>query len=160
MAMRRSLKDAKESQIEPFVECMTALLYAALVVEAFINHAGEQIFPFWLPLKKKLSPTEKIEICAASKNLKIDWGARPFQSVASVMLFRNMIVHADSHAVETKHLYDSATPGNKTWHSYCKLPVAQRICEDVESMLKQMPELFAFTIPPEFLLSEGIGSNA
>jgi hypothetical protein len=75
-----ALELAKESESGRFFNCMTAILFSALCLEAYLNHLGAQKLDYWNVLKERLSPREKLDVLSRIIDYEIDYGHRPFQT--------------------------------------------------------------------------------
>ena len=158
MAAEGSLKQARKSKGDPFFECMSALLFSALAMEAFLNHAGSQILPRWDILKKKLSPKEKLDLIFAVKGIEVDWGSRPYQSFIDVIKYRNMLAHAETEDVKPEIIFSAGSSPNH-WHAFCKIEFAEKISSDISRIIKEMPLSLGFSVPPDFLLAECVAND-
>jgi hypothetical protein len=159
MAMHAALRRARAAERDPFVDCLNVLLHAALAAEAYLNHAGAQILPHWEPLKRKLSPREKLEVIAAARDISINWGAEPYQSFEEVVRFRNMVAHAETSEVIHTSLGPDAALNRSHWQTYCRLDVAERLGCNVESMIENLPGQLGLERIPAFLLAEASPSG-
>lgn len=61
-ASERFAKQAEEKEDEAWSECMAALMFSALSIEAYLNHLGPQVFKTWHKNLDKLSPEAKLAI--------------------------------------------------------------------------------------------------
>ena len=100
-ASSNALTLAKANKGENFLNYITAMVFSAFCIEAFLNHLLMQKFEFWEILKEKLNPSDKLCILAKELNINIDYSRRPFQSFKRIFKFRNLLVHA-----KTEHLHD------------------------------------------------------
>ncbi|SUS05899.1 hypothetical protein DF3PB_220036 [uncultured Defluviicoccus sp.] len=156
MAVHRSKNDLKQAKLLPFVECLNIILYSALAFEAFMNHVGAKVFPHWAPLKRKLSPLEKLEVVAAARGLEVDWGSRPYQSLAVAIAFRNDVAHAESTEIDIPLVSGEVKNKKGHWQSFCNRETALRISEDVESLIASLPNDLSVSMPKLSTLAEPI----
>ena len=138
---------------EPFIDSLNTVLHCALALEAFMNHLGAQAMPHWTPLKRKLSPVEKLETLAAHGSLQIDWSKSPYQSFKEAMTFRNLIVHAETEDVEAPGDSHEDHPQTK-WQSFCTMNRAGRILTDTKDIIANLPGQLNLESIPSFLLTE------
>ena len=89
----RALEEAKQSEKGRFYKCMISQLFSALCLEAYLNHMGNERFPFWEEIDRKLGPKEKLEIISCEIGYKINYGERPFQTFRTIFKLRNQLVH-------------------------------------------------------------------
>jgi hypothetical protein len=74
-------------------------VFSAFSLEAFLNHLGQRVTPFWSSVELKLSPVEKLEVLLKVLNLQVDFGKRPFQTFKSMMKFRNALAHGKTQTL-------------------------------------------------------------
>ena len=137
---------------EPLTESLNTILHCALALEAYLNHVGAGAMPCWTPLKKKLSPNEKVEVLAAHLGIPVDWGKMPYQSLAKAFAFRNLIVHAETETVELP-VADTRSAEAK-WQAYCKPKIADRVLADTWRFIKEFKGPDAVRQIPSFILAE------
>jgi len=95
-----ALNRAKTTEEGSFYSCMTAELFSAFCLEAYLNHLGSQKIPYWESVEKKLGPREKLGIICYEIGLKPDFGSRPFQSFRVLFQLRNSLVHGKTEYLE------------------------------------------------------------
>jgi hypothetical protein len=155
MAATRAMARVQASEAVPedtLVDRINAVLYCALTLEAFLNHVGAESMPLWRPLKRKLSPLEKLEVLAAHHKIHISWDSAPYQSFAAAMMFRNLIVHAETETVEgaVTSPYDQVIP---KWQTLCTASQSRRILADTKRILEDLPAQMGLTAIPAFTLA-------
>ena len=94
------LDNAREQRNGCSYEFMTVILLAAFKLEAYLNHVGELLFPYWNEMES-LSIRSKLEIIRQHVGLPNTNGARPFQTITPLFRFRNAIAHGKSEFLET-----------------------------------------------------------
>ncbi len=144
----------REKRFHPFADCLSMLVFSAMALEAFVNHLGPKVFEEWKPLKQKLSPREKLQLIAEVRGIRIDWGSRPYQAVHEIIRFRNAVAHAESSEVDEDVVSGQAPARAAHWQSYCEREVAERLCADIERVIKELPPLLGIEMPRENLLAE------
>jgi hypothetical protein len=155
-AAGEALERAEQGSKPPFIDSLNTVLHCALALEAFLNHIGAQSMPHWPPLKKKLSPTEKLEVLAAHYGFSISWEHSPYQSFSDAMAFRNLIVHAETEIVQAPKSAKKRELPHAKWQSYCTISKARRILADTRTIVQELPQLTGVEPIPSFLLSEAI----
>ena len=145
IAAVESLKQAKNNEEGRFYACMTAELFSAFCVEAFLNYFGEQKVSHWEKLEKKLSPTEKLEIICDEINLRIDFEKRPFQSFVLMFKLRNLMVHGKTEQLfkaEMQHIGKNNRPylPETKWESLINLKTAIKFTEDTQNIFEAIRE--------------------
>jgi hypothetical protein len=135
------------------VESMSVVLFSALAMEAFLNHLGPLIIPHWTPLKRKLSPSEKLEVILSQRSVSIGWSRSPYQSFETAFRFRNLIAHAETERITLENMPEIAPEAK--WQEYCKLSVAERILKDTVTIFRTLPSQVGVCIESaEFVLAE------
>jgi hypothetical protein len=79
-----------------FDALLGSMLFTALGLEAFLNHVGALMLPYWDILEASLRPREKLEVIAMALDYSIDFGRMPFQAFGEIFSFRNDVVHTKS----------------------------------------------------------------
>jgi hypothetical protein len=96
-----TLNTAKENEKGSYLNLMASTVFSAFTIEAYLNHLGEEIIPFWSIIERNLSPYKKLEVIAMQLRKNIDFGRRPFSSFKSIFQFRDFLAHG-----RTEHLDD------------------------------------------------------
>jgi hypothetical protein len=126
-----------------FYNCMTAELFSAFCLEAYLNHIGAQKIPYWESVEKKLGPTEKLEMICYEIGLKPDFGRRPFQSFRVLFQLRNSLVHGKTEYLEQsdeQFLEDEEQPKllDIKWKSLINLDTANQFSEDTKEIIEKI----------------------
>jgi hypothetical protein len=123
---------------------MTSMLFCAFTIEAFLNHLLEITFPlFWEPLKRGLRIREKLDVLTAHFSFEPDFKQRPFQTLAKIFWFRNLLVHAKTETLITEGefiLEDGASfpePLAK-WEELLTIDHARRFLDDTKKIVTQI----------------------
>jgi hypothetical protein len=94
-AARVTLSQAQDSEENRLYNCMGAIVFAAFLMEAYLNHIGERLLEYWDDqIKKNLGIENKLKIIAHELDLETDYSRRPFQSFSTIFKFRNHMAHA------------------------------------------------------------------
>ena len=94
----RSLYQSALDHPEGSSHCrVSAVLFSAFAVEAYLNHIGEDQLPFWEFVERKLSWSDKLRLIGSQFGLNIEDGKRPFQTVKKVFAFRDKLAHGKTH---------------------------------------------------------------
>jgi hypothetical protein len=125
-------------------DCLTALLFSALALEAFFNALGTGIVRGWPLLERKLVSQEKLDFLAQRLEYKPDFGSRPFQTIRALMRFRNAVVHAKPERTvrevegEGDEICRQLDP---EWVKMCGVGWAERAVKDVDTVMNLLFEL-------------------
>jgi hypothetical protein len=138
-----ALEDAKESERGSYFNLMTSLVFSAFTLEAYLNHLGAKIIPFWLTIERNLSPAKKLEIIAVQLAKPIDYGRRPFQSFKVIFQLRDFLAHG-----RTEHLTEKSiqflSDGDKPelpkakWQRQVTIENVQRYCDDTKEIIEYL----------------------
>jgi hypothetical protein len=147
---------------------LSSIVLTAFTLEAYLNHVGARTFDCWKHLDR-LSPLSKLELLCETLGVKFEDGpgARPLQTVAKLLDFRNTIAHGRSEEIKGKpevRLADDrldAYLGQQPLTSW-ERPIqnadfALRAREDVEAVLTKLQE--ARTDEKEYLFTFGMGAH-
>lgn len=136
-----AMKRAKESKEGEFFECITAMVFSAFCLEAYLNHLGALKIGYWDVLKERLRPYEKLQVLSHVMGYDIDYGRRPFQTLRSIFTFRNQLVHATTEHLSVEAEIPAAeelpTP-LAGWEESVTLGMAERFLDDAEAMIKEL----------------------
>ena len=122
---------------------MTVILLAAFKLEAYLNHVGERLFPYWNEMES-LSIKSKLEIIRQHVGLPNTNGERPFQTITPLFRFRNAIAHGKSEFLET----DTEETGTieelrrrkplTKWEEWNTLEFAERATSDINDVIEAL----------------------
>lgn len=132
-----ALQDGQErGQLSYF---MNSLVMSAFCLEAYLNFAGEEIFPYWNHMER-LSVSDKLGVICAHLQIEVDFGKRPYQSLKQVWWFRDRMAHARTEIVEEEWKQLAGTPIDRDfpqtqWEKLCNFETSTRVIEDVEQVI-------------------------
>ena len=112
------------------------------VCEAYLNHLGNLKFSFWAEIES-IKVMDKFAVLCKYLGLSLDFSRRPYQTLGSLLKFRNAIAHGRSQVLEeTKDVSSQDDPHSHIpkahWEEYCTLANAQRAKEDVSQVIKEL----------------------
>jgi len=119
-------------------DCLTAVLFSALTLEAFLNALGTGVVRGWDQLERKLAPQEKLGFLAKRLKYEPDFGSRPFQTFTALMAFRNDVVHAkpETTAGEVEgEGHDVCQQLETEWEKMCTVGWAERAIKDTDAIM-------------------------
>jgi hypothetical protein len=94
-----TLDSAINSKKGSYLNLIASAVFSAFTIEAYLNHLGEEIIPFWPIVERSLGPSDKLELIAMQLRKHINYGRRPFRSFKPIFQFRNFLAHG-----RTEHL--------------------------------------------------------
>ena len=143
IAARDALKQAEKAESGALYFCMMAGVFSAFTVEAFLNHLGRSKVPDWDKKERKLSPSQKLQLLASSRGWALDFGKRPFQTFGSMLSLRDSLAHGKTEEVAADLVMrrpptdDDRWP-QPNWKKLCTVPIAKRMVEDAEAIVKDL----------------------
>jgi hypothetical protein len=157
MAAQSAHIRASENNSDKLVDYLSVNLFCALAIEAHLNHVGPQVMKHWSPLKKKLSPKEKLEVLLAERGQSVDFSRSPYQSFIKVFQFRNAVAHAETEVLQFE-MNDTPHESPQTdWQKLCEKSASERILEDTVKIIASLPTALGLgDQTPAFLLSETV----
>jgi hypothetical protein len=138
------LENAREQREGWLYECMASILISAFKVEAYINHAGKALFPYWdemdrLPVKSKLN------IIRSHLGMDTKDGQRPFQTLHDLFEFRNDLAHCRDEILDPPESIEEGDVEEirrkypqTSWESKCTVEFAERANKDTEDIIKEL----------------------
>ncbi|WP_040886507.1 hypothetical protein [Marinobacter santoriniensis] len=115
-----------------FYQYMASLVFSAFTLEAYLNHLGFQVIGYWNHIES-LSPIKKLDILSEVTGAKFEKGARPHQTVAELLRFRNEMAHGKSRFPS-----QIGGPDDPWWLEYCNEENASRAREAVEQIINTL----------------------
>lgn len=139
----RGLRQAKTTEEGSFYNCLTAELFSAFSLEAYLNHLGVQKLPYWESVERKLGPNGKLKIICHELDLKPNFGTRPFQSFRILFQLRNSFVHGKTEYLEMNDeqslkVREKPKMPKTKWQSLINLDMAIQFTEDTQKMIKTL----------------------
>jgi hypothetical protein len=160
---REALRRAQQNAGGHFYSCMTAGVFAAFTVEAFLNHLGQLRVREWDALERKLGPREKLLLLQQLLHLSVDHSKRPFQTLRDMLRLRDSVAHGKTETVTTDLVVedpqdDSARYPEPDWKKLCAISSVARMVEDAEAIVRNLSEQLGWEGYP--LDSTGHGSTS
>ena len=140
---RRELDQANAQPAGRGFFLISAGVFVAFTAEAFLNDLGSRVIPSWSQLQR-LDPREKAEVLNIELfNNKVDWSARPFQSVAAALGFRRALAHAHAETLpfdqgRTADHKETDVPRTRrtAWQEHCDIATIQQWITDVRLVIE------------------------
>lgn len=146
------LEMAKNTEEGRFYNCLTAMLYSAFCLEAYLNHLGNLEMPNWNKVERK-SPMEKLNLLVEKRSYSPNFNERPFKTFGEIFEFRKKIVHGKTEHLKTEEIRDGEVSGKPPmlmtlWEGLTTLEMATCFVEDSASMISKLHPIFGFTTNP------------
>ncbi len=136
-----ALEQAEASEEGRFYNCMSSIILSAFCMEAYLNHIGSELLPYWDDeIKKGLSIQNKLKIVCHHVNLVPDFSRRPFQSFKQIVKFRNLLAHAMTEKISEKGT-QTIRNGERVkhpetwWEKQSRLQIAKRWLDDTKAII-------------------------
>lgn len=117
----------------------SSLLFSAFSIESYLNYLGEKYISFW-PEIDTIATVKKIKVACKYKNLEVNWGQRPFQTIIDLFSFRNKIVHAKPIVLTGKETLQEEDFGCfeviDSWEKYPTITNASRAKSDTIAIME------------------------
>ena len=129
-----------------FYECMATILMSAFKFEAYLNHLGVILFPYWNEMERNLAYKAKLNIIRSHLKIKKTDGERPYQTLKDLFRFRNDVVHGKSEFLtETVEEEGSIEELRRKkpltqWEKLCTIEFAKRSYKDTEKIVREIHE--------------------
>lgn len=156
-----ALKQAEGTEEGRFFNCMSSIILSAFCIEAYLNHIGSELLPYWdEDIKKGLSIKNKLTIICHHLNFAPDYSRPPFHSFKDIIKYRNLMAHAITEKVtykgtQTVRDYEKVQLPETWWEKHTNLKDAKRWLDDTESMIIEIHNATESDFPAFGLLSLG-----
>lgn len=134
------LKQAQVGEkVHQFNNCMTAMLFCALTLEAYLNYLAWKKLTCWEAVEH-LQPKEKLSLLAEISGFKPDMGRKPFQSFTVIFAFRNKVAHGKPEELSAEGVacieeHESPPMALTAWEKEVSLQNAERFVCDTVAMI-------------------------
>jgi hypothetical protein len=136
-----ALEQATATEEGRFYNCMSSIVLSAFCIEAYLNHIGSELLPYWDgEFKRDISTTNKLKIICHHLNLTLDFSGRPFQSFNLIVKYRNLLAHATTVNISyqgTQTLRDGerVKSPESWWEKHTNLRNAKQWFDDTKAMI-------------------------
>jgi len=143
------LENAQEKRDGYYYEAIASVVFSAFKFEAFLNHLGDRVLPFWSELER-LPHANKLNALATQLNVSIDRSCRPFQTLTELFRARDGLAHGKPEYIKTKAVETGTReelrrrkPQAK-WETVCNVEFAERAHRDTEQIAETLWEAAGF----------------
>jgi hypothetical protein len=161
-AAEDAISDGKADRSGSFFKWMTAAVFSAFSLEAYLNHLGAERFKCWEDLER-LPVEAKLSLILEDLGKLPDLSRRPFQTVKTLLRLRNQLAHGRTERLEEKTI-QTLSPGQRPrypavkWEALCTETYAERFHQDSMDVIRQLDEWAGHVNPFLFSLEEGFRS--
>ena len=156
-----ALEQAEKTEEGSFYNCMSSIILSAFCIEAYLNHIGSELLPYWdEEVKKGLSIKNKLKIICHQLNLSPDYSRRLFQSFRNIVKYRNLLAHATTEKISAKET-QIVSDGERVeypetwWEKHTNLKIAKRWLNHTEFMITEIHKIAKKDDIPFGILSVG-----
>ena len=138
------LEIARKGDAGCFYDYMSSLIFSSFTFEAYLNHVGQRLFPFWKDIDS-ISHRSKLNVICKQLGIKPDFSIRPYQTLRKVFKFRNAIAHGKSEFIDKN---PEAVKGEiekikrshplTEWEELCTLKNAEDAYEDISLIMNKI----------------------
>jgi hypothetical protein len=93
---------------------LSATIFTAFTLEAYLNHIGDLQIPTWSMVESKLGPNDKLDFIARTIGFDVDRGHRPFSAFRILFRIRDFFAHGKTQyyddVIEDHRPRDADTP--------------------------------------------------
>jgi hypothetical protein len=144
-----ALQAAKGTMDGRFFNSLTAMVFAAFSIEAYLNQLGTSEFPDWAKLERNKSPKQQLEMLTAKRGYSPNFSKPPFGTFDRIFAFRKKIAHGKTERVEVeeiqeRELGDQPDLPTTSWESEITLENAVSFVEDAASMIRILHPIFGY----------------
>ena len=151
-----ALEEARENEKGSYFNLMVTLVFSAFTIEAYLNHLGTKVIPFWSTIERSLSPSKKLEIIAVQLAKPIDYGRRPFQSFKSIFRLRDFLAHGRKEYVAEESIQilsdgDKPKLPEAEWQKQVTIENVQRYFDDTKEIIEFLHSSSSLDFNPLFV---------
>jgi hypothetical protein len=124
-----------------YFKLITAMVFSAFCLEAYLNHVGRMYFPYWMEEEKEKSPEEKLEMISDKLGMTLDFSKRPFQTFGKIFWFRNNVAHGKTEYLSMEGVgkflsYEDPPLPNTEWETLVSEKHAAIFMNDTDEIIK------------------------
>lgn len=136
------LQIATDQREGSYYTTMASILLTAFTLEAYLNHLGQRIIPFWEQIEV-IRVLDKYSVLCTHLGVEPNFSERPYQTLKSLFRFRNAIAHGKSVVLEEQKMVSaSSNPSEHTprteWEEYSTEANAIRAREDIQEVIAEL----------------------
>ena len=148
-----ALKEAKVSEKGQFFNSLTAMIYSAFSLEAYLNHLGNNEFPNWNKIERAKSPKQKLDMLLEKKDYHANFHKNPFDVFDEIFEFRKKIVHGKTEVIKIEEIQEGEFDGPQimpttSWEKSTTLENAKLFVESSTAIIVELHPVFGYTSHP------------
>jgi hypothetical protein len=135
-----ALEKGEKSEEGSVYSFLTAMIFTAFAIEAYLNEVSEEKFPNnWKDIERKSSHNKLLKLCQL-ENYEIDLKKRPFNRFKEIFDFRNSVAHAkkpEKYERDEIEFNERGIPKLPNWEvlENCNFQNAKEYLDDTEEMI-------------------------
>ena len=148
-----SLDEANKSEDGRFYHCLSAMIYSAFCLEAYLNHLGQIEFSDWKKIERRKSPIQKLDMLSKNRNFSPDLSKPPFDYFDKIFAFRKKIAHGQTEHIHIEEIQEREvgdTPDYPAtdWERTINLDNASSFVENSTLMVDLLHPIFGWKSKP------------
>jgi len=154
-AAKYALETALKSEEGRFFNSLSAMLYSAFSIEAYLNHLGKSEFQNWEKIERHKSPKQKLDMLVEKRGYRPDFSKRPFDTFDKIFNFRKLMVHGKTESVKLEEIQarefgDKPELPRTLWEKSITSENATIFVEDSGAMILMLHPVFGYSSDPFF----------
>jgi hypothetical protein len=129
-----SFQQAIDNKYGRLYNYINSIVMAAFTLEAYLNHCGAELVPFWENIEK-IKIQDKLNVICHLFELKIDKSKRPFQTMYDLIKIRNLFAHGRTETISAE---SDTGPIQTKWESKCNKKDVGKFLTDLEVVIRQI----------------------
>lgn len=139
------LELAENSKKGQLYTTVSALVFSAFTLEAYLNHLGKLRNKEWNEIERKYSKFDKYKLFASAVGINFDsFRSRPYSTLKELFEFRDRMAHGKTTienvdiSVNMNNNFIPQLNAENDWQAFATLENARIAIEDVEILVKEM----------------------
>jgi hypothetical protein len=159
-----SIKQADPSGAGSFYNAMSAMIFCAFCIEAYLNHVGSELFDYWEDHLDRLGPMGKLRLVCEKLEVDADFSRMPFQAASVLFRYRDALAHGKTKTIEKESHHEILTPGwvrdlATDWENQTRIEEARKLFNATEAMITEIHKAAGLGERP-FIVIEAGGTSA
>jgi hypothetical protein len=144
---------AKESKDGQLYTCISALIFSAFMLEAYLNHLGRIKHPDWDKIERKYPKIKKFTRFAEEAGLTLSLNNRPYQSLVKLFTYRDSMAHGKTvteeiYAEVESGLSISACIPRPEWQEFATVDTVEELLTDAIAIVRELHKASGYLDDP------------
>ena len=134
---------AKESQDGQLYTCVSALVFSAFMLEAYLNHLGRLRHANWDDIERRYPKLKKYLMFAKDAKLQVQMEKRPYISLNRLFAFRDSMAHGKTISEEIDVEIEvsqslASSPPRSEWQQFASAETAEELLNDAVALIREL----------------------